>query len=455
VTAAGSGHTAQAATKPQVTAIDTRLARMRNWLDATGVSSSPDKTVKVASWQVLRDRRFLGYFSGSLISNIGTWLQNTVQMLLAYRLTHSAFAVGTVTCLQFSGFLFSPWTGARVSRMGSRQTLVTTQLASAAISAVLFVLQAKNALTEPLLMAGALSTGWAFALALPVQNVMVSSLVPPGKVKAAMAMNSVSYNAGRTVAPALCVAVVATVGAQWAFALNAISFVVFACTIASVHPASTGSQGKRPPDRKAFNIAWSRPRILLLLAIVATVTIADDPVLVLGPSLAHQVLGVSNVWPAYFLSALGLGTLLGALIPTRPPTSHRAAVSLLVLALSVIVFCAGFTAWVSLVAAIAAGVAALLTGAATQALLIHWAGDGQAAKVMALWALAWAGSKPLASFADGALASRYGVFTAGVLLALPALAVAGSEIVLPRFAKDSIKRFAAKFRQDPTANQAT
>lgn len=433
----------------------TRLARMRHWLDATGAISSSDKTGKIASWQVLRDKRFLAYFSGSLISNIGTWLQNTVQMLLAYRLTHSAFAVGTVTCLQFSGFLFSPWTGALVERLGSRKTLVVTQLASAAISAMLFVLQAKSALTEPLLMTGALSTGWAFALALPVQNAMVSSLVPPGKVKEAMAMNSVSYNAGRTLAPAVCVAIVATVGAQWAFALNAISFVVFAFTIAAVHPAATQSREKRPPDRRAFHIAWSRPRILLLLAIVATVTIADDPVLVLGPSLAHQVLGVSSLWPAFFLSALGLGTLLGALIPTRPPTSHRAAVSLLVLALSVIVFCAGFAAWVSLAAAIAAGVAALLTGAATQALLIHWAGDGQAAKVMALWALAWAGSKPLASFADGALASRYGVFAAGVLLALPALAVAGSEIVLPPHVKNSIKRLAAKSRQEHTANPAT
>jgi len=424
---------------------------MRQWLDAAGAAPSAGQTGKIASWRVLRDSRFLGYFSGSLISNIGTWLQNTVQMLLAYRLTHSAFAVGTVTCLQFSGFLFSPWTGALVERLGSRKTLVATQLASAVISFALFAFQAKHALTEPLLMAGALSTGWAFTLALPVQNAMVSSLVPPREVKAAMAMNSVSYNAGRTLAPALCVAVVATVGAQWAFALNAISFVVFAFTIVAVHPVITPSREKPPPDRKAFQIAWSRPRILLLLAIVATVTVADDPVLVLGPSLAHQVLGVSNVWPAYFLSALGLGTLIGALIPTRPPTSHRAAVSLLVLAISVIVFCAGFAAWVSLVAAVAAGVAALLTGAATQALLIHRAGRGQAAKVMALWALAWAGSKPLASFVDGALASRYGVLTAGVVLALPALAVAGAEIALPESAKNGLKRLA----HERAANQAT
>jgi predicted MFS family arabinose efflux permease len=419
-------------------------AKTRQWLDASDVPSAV-QTRKVASWQVLGNGRFLKYFAGSLVSNLGTWLQNTAQMLLAYRLTHSAFAVGLVTALQFSGFLFTPWTGALMVRLGSRKVLIAAQLVSATMAALLAMLQANGGLTEPLLMVGALITGWAFALALPVQNAMVSTLVPKNNIKAAMAMNSVSYNAGRALAPALCVAVVETIGAQWAFALNAVSFIVFAVTIAAVHPPAAQQATGRSLDWKAFRIAWSQPRILLLLAIVASVTLADDPVLVLGPSLAHQVLGVSNAWPAYFLSALGLGTLLGALLPAGPATSHRAAVSLLVLALSALVFCAGFAAWVSLMAAIAAGAAALLTSAATQALLLEKAGADQAAKVMALWALAWAGSKPLASFADGTLASHFGVFAAGFLLAMPALAVAGAEIVMPKRRKDGFKRFARQF----------
>jgi MFS family permease len=419
-------------------------ARTRQWLDAPGAAPSAARARKIASWQVLGNGRFLKYFGGSLVSNLGTWLQNTAQMLIAYRLTHSAFAVGLVTALQFSGFLFSPWTGAVVVRLGSRKVLIAAQVVSAASAAVAAMLQADGRLTEPLLMLGALITGWAFALALPAQNAMVSTLVPKSEIKAAMAMNSVAYNAGRAVAPALCVVVVETIGAQWAFALNAISFIVFAVTIAAVHPRDAQQPTGRSPDWKAFRIAWSQPRILLLLAIVASVTLADDPVLVLGPSLAHQVLGVSSAWPAYFLSALGLGTLLGALLPAGPATSHRAAVSLLVLALSALVFCAGFAVWVSLVAAIAAGVAALLTGAATQALLLEKAGPQQAAKVMALWALAWAGSKPLASFADGTLASHLGVFGAGLLLAMPALAVASAEIIMPKSRKDGFKKFAAR-----------
>src|SRR5258707_328118 len=186
----------------------------------------------------------------------------------------------------------------------------------------------------------------------------------------------------------------------------------------------------RGRDWLGLRIAVWQPRILLLLAMVAAVTIADDPILVLGPALAHRIPAASSVWPAYFLSALGMGTVLGALVPTKPSTARRAAVPLLALALSVVVFTSGIATWLSLLAALAAGLAALLTGAAAQALLLESAGPRHATQVMALWAIAWAGSKPIASLADGWLASHIGVFRAGIALAIPALAVALLELFL-------------------------
>ena len=41
------------------------------------------------------------------MSNLGTWLQNTAQALLAYHLTHSALAVGLVVCFQFTPVLLA------------------------------------------------------------------------------------------------------------------------------------------------------------------------------------------------------------------------------------------------------------------------------------------------------------------------------------------------------------
>jgi MFS family permease len=411
---------------------------MPQWLTGSGALSGLNEP-KSASWHVLKQPRFLLYFGGSFVSNIGTWLQNTAQMLLAYQITHSAFAVGLVTCAQFSGFLvLGPWAAKLADILGSRRVLVSSLLLSAGVAGLMAYLQFTGTLTERPLVIGALAMGLAFTFALPLQTAMVPRLVRETDTKAAMAMNSVSYNAGRTLAPVLCVVVLASVGAAWGFALNAISFLVFAATIIAVHPRRDA-----PPDRQAHDwlglrIAISQPRILLLLTMVAAVTIADDPVLVLGPALAHQVLAVSSRWPAYFLSALGLGTVLGALVPTRASTARRAAVPLLVLALSVVAFTSSITAWLSLLSALVAGVAALLTGAATQVLLFQTAGPQQAASVMALWA----GSKPVASLMDGWLASTLGVRWAGLLLATPALAVAVLELRLPEDLKQKLKDFA-------------
>ena len=70
-------------------------------------------------------------------------------------------------------------------------------------------------------------------------------------------------------------------------------------------------------------------------------------------------------------------------------------------------------------AAFGAGMACLLAGATTRALLLEGAGPDRQAAVMAAWAVAWAGSKPIASLADGSLAGLIGVRATGILLAYP------------------------------------
>jgi hypothetical protein len=94
--------------------------KMPQWLTGSGAPSGLNEPKSAASWHVLKQRRFLLYFGGSFVSNMGTWLQNTAQMLLAYQITHSAFAVGLVTCAQFSGFLvLGPWAAKLADILGA------------------------------------------------------------------------------------------------------------------------------------------------------------------------------------------------------------------------------------------------------------------------------------------------------------------------------------------------
>src|SRR5260370_40209338 len=135
---------------------------------------------------------------------------------------------------------------------------------------------------------------------------MVSTLVPEEGTKAALGMNSVSYNGGRTFAPILCLVVLASVGTGWAFAFNAISFLIFALVILCLD--SPEKQQVRPARAwTGLRFAIRRPRIMLLLAMVAAVAIAHAPGLVLGPSPTPPIVGLCSGWHAYFLCALGPG----------------------------------------------------------------------------------------------------------------------------------------------------
>jgi MFS family permease len=336
--------------------------------------------------------------------------------------------------------------------------LIATQLFSASVAAVLAVLSAAGTLREIPLIAGAFTLGLAFTFALPVQTALVPRLAPAADTEAALRMNSVSYNAGRAVAPVLCVLVILTEGFAWAFALNAVSFLIFAvmlalCTPRAVAaPSQPGAAERRVRVTDGLSVALQQPRIVLLLAMVGAVTFADDPVQILGPTLAHH-LGTSPNWAGAFLSALGLGTVLGSLMPARDSTwigsaegpshtSRRAACCLLGLVAAIVVFSLGISPLVSLLAAFGAGLAALLTGAAAQAQLVVRRDPRQVASVMALWAIAWAGTKPLASFLDGTLASGLNIHLAGVLLTLPAFLVAVVELGLPALWREGIRKWA-------------
>jgi Transmembrane secretion effector len=104
---------------------------------------------KTAAWRVLKYPQFRRYFVGSMISNLGSWLQVTAQTLLAYRFTHSISSVGFVTCAQFlPPLMFGPWAGIVADRFRVRRTLISTQIISAIITAVMAVLQLLQIFSE-------------------------------------------------------------------------------------------------------------------------------------------------------------------------------------------------------------------------------------------------------------------------------------------------------------------
>ena len=410
---------------------------------ASSLATAPEAVKRRWMWEALAYPGFGLYFAGSVVSNLGTWLQNTAQALLAYQLTHSVLAIAAVVCAQFIWVLLAgPWAGRFVSRTKSvRGLVIRTQVASAVVAGAMAVLQLHHLLTERLLIGGALGLGLAYCLTLPATAVLVPAFVPERgsgletqrAIRAAVALDTASYNIGRCTAPLLAVLVVIRVGFGLAFALNAASFLVLAAALARARLQTAPRPNRQAKIRDGFRLVSQNRKIRHLLLIVAVVTVTADPVLVLGPALAHHF-HLPEAWAGYFLSALGGGTILASCVPLRPPSKVRhAAYPLFALGAAVAVFGLGINPWCSLVAAGVAGAACLFTGSAARALL--WAfvpQDQERPAIMAIWAVAWAGSKPVASLVDGVLATFIGAWVAGALpLELPSVQTTGVLLAIP------------------------
>jgi MFS family permease/GNAT superfamily N-acetyltransferase len=393
-------------------------------------------------WRVLAHRDFRLYFVGNTCSNLGTWFQNSAQIVLAYRLSHgSAFAVGLVISAQFSSaLLVGPWAGMLADRLNRRRFLFSAQTVSFATSLGLAALEFMHALTLQWLILGALVIGLSWTFSFPAVSALVPTLVPSAEVKPAMTLDAVSNNVGRALAPVLSMGVVIFAGFGWAFIANAISFAVMGAALLLIEKdTSVEPTDQRPRARDGLRLVLNKEKPMLwrLVAVGGLATFTTDPLTVLGPALATKTFGLSDGWSSCFLTAMGIGTVLGSLIPSAGSRPRHTAWFVALLAVSVLVFSTAPLVEISVAAAVATGAASLLATTTAQTLLLKQITPAEAGRIMAVWVMAFAGSRPIASVIDGWLAVNVGPRWAGALITLPAL-LATSVFVLSPHRRKSV-----------------
>src|ERR671931_331124 len=87
---------------------------------------------------VRKHRNYRLFFTGQVISNIGTWMQRVAQSWLILSLTHSPVAVGILALCQFMPFtLFSLFAGVVVDRLDARRTVLVTQAVHMSLASII------------------------------------------------------------------------------------------------------------------------------------------------------------------------------------------------------------------------------------------------------------------------------------------------------------------------------
>jgi len=401
----------------------------------TGEVERPRATGPAAALRLIGDRNFGPYFLGNASSASGTWFQNLAASLFVYRHTHSPFLLGV---LQFTNFvpvlLLAPWAGSVADRFDRRRVVLLSQLAATSLSAVLAALAFAGLARVWVVMACGLGLGVVSAYSAPASQALISDLVTRADLQSAVALNSMTYNLARAVGPALAALSVRKLGIPASFAINAGSYLVLVAGVLVVRPATQRRASRAETRlRESLRLVRGQPRLMAFLLIVTAVGFASDPVNTEAPAFAHAF-GHPDTDAGYLIGAFGAGAVAAAfLLAGRVAGSRRRMLAtLLLLGIGIVGF--SVTPWleVALGFLAVAGFGYLASNTHASSRLQLEVAEHQRGRIMALWSVAFLGLRPFASLADGAIAGAFGVRAAGVVLALPALAIAGAIYFLQR-----------------------
>ena len=376
------------------------------------------------AFRVVRQRNFGPYFVGNALSASGTWFQNLAGSLLVFRLTHSPFLLGVLSFSQFVPVLvLVPWSGAAADRHDRKRLLLLTQSIAVVLSATLGVLALAGLVAAWVVIVFAVGLGVVSAFSSPAQQALVSTLVPPRDLGSAIALNSMTFNIARALGPALAAATIAAFGIPVAFLVNSCSFLLFIAALLFVQPRPQ-QRHRRARLRESLALVRARPRLLWLLFVVLAAGFASDPVNTEAPAFANAF-GHPDTWAGLIIGAFGAGAVCAAIVTAGREGSPRLTVlTLVLLATGITLFCLSPSLLVGFPFLVAAGFGYLTSNTRATAQLQLDVDESQRGRIMALWSVAFLGLRPVASLVDGLLAGAFGVRVAGVVLALPAFAVA-------------------------------
>lgn len=394
-------------------------------------------------WSLMADRRFGPYFWGNVIANAGFWGTGVAAVVVTYQMTRSAQLVGLVTVLQFAGpLLLAPVGGTLADRFDRRTLLMLTQTLSALFLLSLSVVLAAGVGGEdnpvPIFVTCTL-LGISLAVADPARHALVPTLVPRVDIPTAVSLNTVTFNVGRAVGPAV-IGLLLTVSSPAAtFAAAAAGPLVLVACMAFV-PRGQARSGPRGAALGGVTYLRQHPRLIALLAGVTATGFASDPVITLVPLLVPDLLASVDRGLGITEEALAVGLMASAfgvgavsmvvplqLIHRRLGLRSSGIAGLAILAATMLALSLAPSVVAGMAIVLVAGAGYLLALTAFTSALQVAIPDELRGRIMAIWGMCFLGSRPLAAQVDATVAH---LGSARLALGVAVVVAAGAAVLI-------------------------
>ncbi len=406
------------------------------------VLTTPNTPAWPAAISALRHRNFQLFWSGQLISLIGTWMQSVAQgwlvtdiMRTRYHVDNPSFYLGLVaTCASAPTFFFTLFAGVLADRWDKRTIVIITQTAAMIQAFLLAYLtwQGKADIWNVAALAALL--GLVNAFDMPTRQSYIKDLVGKRDLSNAIALNSSIFNGARILGPAIAGALLAAFGSRttMTFFVNGLSYLA---VIAGLLCIRTPRVPHVPSEvsvfahlREGFGYVIGHRTIRMLLLLMAFFSVFGFSYIVLMPIFAIQYLHVQGGGYGLLISIGGIGALVGALVMTVSAGRIRKGTLLgvcgLLFALALVGFSQARVFWLAATLLTGVGGGLVVANATINSMIQEIVPDHLRGRVMSLYIFIFAGFTPLGSLFVGTLAHYTSVSTAlftGALCCLAAV----------------------------------
>ena len=284
----------------------------------------------------------------------------------------------------------------------------------------------------------ALVLGFSTAFEQPARQAFAMEMVGKDDLMNAVALNTGLFNGARVIGPAIAGVIIAVVGLEAAFFINAVSFLptiwaLLAMDMARLHTSGTKRTGPGNAFhelRDGISYALKTPATFLIIIIAFFIGMFGFNFLVVIPLVAKFTLEGGSVLLGFLWAALGIGAVASALVLAAGRTYRLRTIFLGGAAFSVLLtgIALSDTIPLTVLLLLALGVALTAFAATANTALQMSTPDHLRGRVMGLWMLLFAGSTPFGGYLTGFLAEEIGVSEAigfnaamcaiGLLLAL-------------------------------------
>jgi len=368
-------------------------------------------------FRALKNRNFQLFFSGQIISLVGTWMQTVAEAWLIYRLTGSSVLLGVLGFVgQIPIFLLSPLAGLVADRWPRRRVVIATQTTSMLLAFTLAALTLTGRIRVWEIIALATLLGTVNAFDVPARQSFLIEMVGRENLLNAIALNSSMFNGARVAGPAIAGVLVAVVGEGWCFLLNGVSYlaVIAGLFMMRIEKTKPVHDGAAPLEklREGFRFARQTKPIRALLVLLGVVSFMALPFSVLMPIFAVRILHGGASAYGTLMGAVGVGAMFGALVIAMRQQlrglGNLVAYSAVGLGVSLVLFSASHWFWISFAVLVLCGFTMMMQFTATNTLIQAMVPDQLRGRVMSMYSMMFLGMSPLGSLVAGTMADHIG-----------------------------------------------